>query len=170
MKTKTVVVILILILILVFTLILVSRSPYNDIPVPKLGSEIGSITPSINEQIQVLHEKSGIPSLAVSIVVGDELIWAKGYGNQSDLSTAYVTGSIDKTFITTAIMQLNEKNLIDLEDDVNGYLPFSVRHPDYPDIPITIRMLLTHKSGLPHDILFSQSGNGEIWLGSRLSN
>jgi CubicO group peptidase (beta-lactamase class C family) len=138
--------------VLVFVLVLVLRSPYKAGPAAQLGSEMGMISVQSAAQLQQLYEKSGIPSLAVSIVVGEELVWAKGYGEQADLSTVYVTGSIDKAFITTAILQLYEQGLLALDDDVNTYLPFSVRHPDYPDTPITIRMLLTHRAGLPHDL------------------
>ena len=38
--------------------------------------------------------------------------------------------------------------MIGLDDDVNTYMSFSIRHPNYPDTPITIRMLLSHRSGL----------------------
>ena len=38
--------------------------------------------------------------------------------------------------------------MIGLDADVDAYLPFSLRHPQYPDIPITIKMLLSHRSGL----------------------
>jgi CubicO group peptidase (beta-lactamase class C family) len=121
-------------------------------PVPALGSEIGSLDPVVSDQIEELFEESGIPSMALAVVVGDELIWSKGFGHQPDLSTVYSIGSIDKSFTATAIMQLVEQGLIDLDDDVNEYLPFSVRHPDFPDTPVTIRMLLSHQSGLPHDL------------------
>jgi len=57
-------------------------------------------------------------------------------------------GSVTKTFIATAIFQLYERDQIDLDDDVNNYLPFSFRHPNYTDTPITFRMLLQHTSGL----------------------
>jgi CubicO group peptidase (beta-lactamase class C family) len=125
---------------------------FKDGPVPALGDKVGSIRPDSAEQLGQLFEESGVPSMAAGIVVGDELVWAKGYGEQPDLSTVYLTGSIDKTFITTALLQLWEQGLIDLDDDINTYLPYSVRHPDAPDLPITIRMLLTHTSGLPHDV------------------
>ena len=59
-----------------------------------------------------------------------------------------MNGSIQKVFDATAILQLYERGLIDLDDDINDYIPFHVRHPDYPDIPITFRMLLSHRSGL----------------------
>ena len=60
----------------------------------------------------------------------------------------YVIASISKTFVSTAIMQLVEKKKIKLEDDVNNYLSFNVRNPRYPKVPITIRMLLCHRSSL----------------------
>jgi hypothetical protein len=37
---------------------------------------------------------------------------------------------------------------IGLDDDVNHYLPFSVRSPYYPEVPITFRLLLRHDSAL----------------------
>lgn len=44
-------------------------------------------------------------------------------------------------------MQLYEKRLFKLDDDVSNYLPFKVRNPNFPDKPITFRMLLTHTGG-----------------------
>ena len=58
-------------------------------------------------------------------------------------------GSVSKTFTATAVMQLWEKELLDLDADVNEYLQnLSVRNPNHPDIPITIRLLLTHTSSI----------------------
>jgi len=57
-------------------------------------------------------------------------------------------GSVQKVFDATAVLQLYDKGIIDLDADVNTYLPFSLRHPQYPDIPITLKMLLSHRSGL----------------------
>ena len=45
-------------------------------------------------------------------------------------------------------MQLYEQGLIDLDDDVNDYLPFVLRNPKYPDVSITARLLLSHRTGL----------------------
>lgn len=56
--------------------------------------------------------------------------------------------SVSKTFISTSIMQLVENRKLKLDDDVNKYLQFKVRNPNYPDTPITIRMLLCHRSSL----------------------
>jgi CubicO group peptidase (beta-lactamase class C family) len=112
-------------------------------------SEIGSIDPNIDAQIQAAVGEGGMPSLSVGILLNDELVWAKTYGSTpAGLDTAYMTGSVTKTFTATAIMQLLERGLIDLDADINEYLPFSIRHPADPDTPITVRMLLTHTAGL----------------------
>ena len=64
-------------------------------------------------------------------------------------------GSITKTFTATAILQLTENLLLNLDDDINNYIPFNISHPNYPSIPITPRMLLTHKAGLPANLYWS---------------
>lgn len=56
--------------------------------------------------------------------------------------------SISKTFVATAIMQLIEKDRLHLDDDINKYLSFRVFNPEFPNIPITVRMLLTHRSSI----------------------
>lgn len=106
-------------------------------------------------KIQVIMANYKIPSLAAGIVINDTLVWAKGYGEQPDLDTVYMIGSITKTFTATAILQLNESNLFNLDDDINDYLPFDVKHPNYTSTPITIRMLLSHTAGLARDLSYA---------------
>ena len=110
---------------------------------------------SYESKIRDLIAKYQIPSLAAGIIINDSLVWANGFGEQPDLDTVYMIGSITKTFTATAILQLNESNLINLDNDVNNYLPFDVRNPNYQTIPITTRMLLTHTAGLPQNLFWS---------------
>jgi CubicO group peptidase (beta-lactamase class C family) len=110
-----------------------------------IGREIEELT--FEEKIEYLVEKGEFISLSAGIVVNNTLIWNRGYGADS-VETVYQIGSISKTFVSTAILQLYEQGLIGLDDDINNYLPFTVRHPEYPDKPITINMLLTHQSGM----------------------
>lgn len=105
--------------------------------------------PTLDERIQYLMTKGNVPSLVAGIVVNDSLVWSRGYGGASQ-DTVYLIASITKPFVATAVLQLYERNLIDLDDDVNQYLPFPMRHPQYPNTAITIRMLLSHQSGLAH--------------------
>ncbi len=95
------------------------------------------------------------PSLSACIIEDDDVIWSKGYGyydlknkKPATDNTIYIIASITKTITGTALMQLWEQGLFDLDEDVNNYLPFSLRNPNFPDNPITFRMLLSHTSSL----------------------
>ncbi|MGD8750542.1 MAG: serine hydrolase [Anaerolineales bacterium] len=113
--------------------------------------EIGSIDPTVDQQLQILLGEGGLPSFTVGIVVEDELVWAKSYNGVAGIDTVYIIGSVSKPFIATAILQLYERGLIDLDADINEYLPFAVRHPKFPDELISVRTLLTNRSGLAMD-------------------
>ena len=104
----------------------------------------------LDEKIEALMVEGDINSLTAAIVMDDEIVWVRGYGEQDTLDKMHDIGSITKSFVSTAIMQLNEQGLIDLGEDINQYLPFNIRHPDYPNVPITIRMLLANRSCLSH--------------------
>jgi CubicO group peptidase (beta-lactamase class C family) len=58
-------------------------------------------------------------------------------------------------------MQLEEQAKINLDEDINTYLPVDFRHPDFPNVPITTRMLLTHTAGLSWPQ--SYDGNKGMW-------
>ncbi len=62
--------------------------------------------------------------------------------------TKYRIASISKFVMTTAMMQLYDRKLLDLDEDVSTYLGFSLRNPAHPDKPITVRMLLLHTGSL----------------------
>ncbi|MDO4204483.1 MAG: serine hydrolase domain-containing protein [Selenomonadaceae bacterium] len=62
--------------------------------------------------------------------------------------------SVSKQFTVYTIMQLAEQGRLSLSDDVSRYLGFSLRHPDFPYVPITIEMLCCHTSGLRDGIIY----------------
>jgi CubicO group peptidase (beta-lactamase class C family) len=136
--------------IIVLTLIMASCSQPTATPTLRTD-ELDSIVESVDQQIQTLVEGGDIPSLSVGIVVNDELVWAKNYDGPAGLDSVYIVGSIQKPFTASAVLQLVEQGTLDLDEDVSTYLPFPVSHPDYPNTLITIRMLLTHQSGLGRD-------------------
>jgi len=108
-----------------------------------------------DESILSLMKSGHMPSISMGIVKNNSLAWSKSYGYSNRLrkekatnTTIYLAGSISKTVTGVALMQLYEQGLFDLDDDVNDYLPFSLRNPNYPDVNITFRMLLAHQSSL----------------------
>jgi CubicO group peptidase (beta-lactamase class C family) len=108
--------------------------------------------------IQALVERRVSPSLAVVDVGGGDTIVARGYG-WSDLEkgtaasaeTIYLYCSMTKLFTATALMQLRERGLVELDREVRAYLPdFPLQHPSGREI--TVRHLLSHSSGIANPI------------------
>ena len=64
--------------------------------------------------------------------------------------TIYRAASVSKFVTALCAMKLSENGVLSLDADTNRYLPFSLRHPQAKDAPITLRMLLSHTAGL-HD-------------------
>ncbi len=113
---------------------------------------------SFDSIIEKVMKFGKIPAMNAAIIKNGKVVWAKGYGyydiengKRADVDTIYLVASISKTVTATAIMQLYERGLLNIDDDVNKYLPFPLRNPKYPDKPITIRMLLSHHSSLSVD-------------------
>jgi CubicO group peptidase (beta-lactamase class C family) len=93
--------------------------------------------------------------LAGMVFVDGEAVWSKGYGHRDYLRTQPFTtttpmniASITKTFTGVAMMRLVAEGRLDLDADVNLYLPFRVRNPRFPETPITLRMIATHTSSI----------------------
>ena len=109
---------------------------------------------------QAVAEKRS-PGITISVVQDGEIILAKGYG-YSDYgrripvdpeTSGFMTGSISKTFIATAIGQLVDRGAIaSLDDPVNRYLR-RVQLPGERGVQVTIRDLLTHRAGF-EDVAF----------------
>lgn len=120
--------------------------------------EIRIDTSSKSEVLKVIDAENGIQNLnsfSFCVVKEDSLLWAyaNGYADKSGnkiatIDTRYLIASISKAITSVAIMQLVEQNKLALDEDINTYLPFQVRNPNYPDNPITIRMLLNHSASI----------------------
>ncbi len=61
-------------------------------------------------------------------------------------SSMFQLASVSKVITATAVLMLHERELIDLEK------PFSFYFPDFPYEKVTVKQLLTHRSGLPNYI------------------
>jgi len=114
-----------------------------------------SDSPALDEAILQEMQARRIPSVAACIIKNDRVVWTGSYGladKENGLPassrTNYLLASLSKTVIATAVLQLAERGLVDIDQDIGLYLPFNVRNPKFPRSPVTTRMLLTHSSGL----------------------
>jgi len=106
---------------------------------------------AMNELIQELNAAG----LSVAVVKNNKIVYTGAFGaknieqgTQISTDDIFRIASISKSFTATAIMQLHEQGKFGLDDDVSSALGITVRNPNYPDIPITFRMLLSHNSSL----------------------
>ncbi len=113
---------------------------------------------SLNEQaldefILGQMEKQNLPGVAVAITQGEDTVYLKAFGEASrdvplETNTPMYIGSISKSFTALAIMQLAEKDDLDIDAPVIDYLPWFSLADQQAAQTITIRNLLNHTSGL----------------------
>ena len=70
-------------------------------------------------------------------------------------------GSISKMAGNIGLMQLVEEQQIPLDTDVGQLLGFPVRHPEYPELPITLRQVMTHTASLNDSSAYSGGLDGD---------
>ena len=78
--------------------------------------------------------------------------------------TKYRIASISKTVTAIALMQLVEQDLLDLDEDISEILGYPVQNPAYPEVAITSRMLLSHRSSIIDGSTYSS------FLGASVNN
>lgn len=101
----------------------------------------------------------GLPGISAAIVQDQDLVWFGGFGfadeeNQvpAEATTIYSICSISKLFTSIALMQLWEAGKIRLDDPLADDLSWFDLPQSYDDsVPITLRSILTHSSGLPRE-------------------
>jgi len=105
-----------------------------------------------------------IPGMAVAIVKDGRIVVAKGYGVRKlgdptpvDEFTMFGIGSNTKAFTTAALATLVDEGKLSWDDPVYQRLPGFVMYDPYVSHEMTIRDLLTHRSGMglgEGDLLF----------------
>ncbi|MGB0509603.1 MAG: serine hydrolase domain-containing protein, partial [Flavobacteriales bacterium] len=63
-------------------------------------------------------------------------------------TTVFLLASVSKLFTGTAALQLAETGALQLDIDINAYLPWSVDVPNFTNDSITVRQLMTHTSSI----------------------
>src|SRR6266536_172820 len=95
----------------------------------------------------------GAPGMTVALADRKGLLHASQYaladlkaGSQVKPDTLFEIGSISKSFVAIAALQISEEGKLDLNKPVKDYLPWLKVESTYP--PFTAQHLLSHTSGL----------------------
>ncbi|MEP0263053.1 serine hydrolase domain-containing protein [Dokdonia sp.] len=109
---------------------------------------------AIDAVISKKMKQYDIPGLSIGIVSQDTIMYTKGYGvrsiytrNPVTENTVFHTASISKLFTAIAIIDLEQKGCLHLDDTLISVAP-ELRSEDKKVNTITIRQLLNHTSGL----------------------
>ncbi len=107
--------------------------------------------PQLDKFLIKKMEKSDRIGMQAAYISNGELTWAGSYGvltyqtnNKVNDSTLFMIASTSKPVTALALMKLYDQGKVKLDKDINSYLPFEVRNPNFPDEKITLRMLLSH--------------------------
>jgi CubicO group peptidase (beta-lactamase class C family)/D-alanyl-D-alanine dipeptidase len=98
-------------------------------------------------------EDKDLPAVWIALVDDQRIVWARGFGianpdsTPATAETVFRAGSISKLFTAMAVMRQVEAGRMDLDSPVSRYLPDFHPASNWPT-PITLRQLLTHRSGL----------------------
>lgn len=117
------------------------------------------LLPVIDLWLEAQKDFDRLPGISVAIVQDQEILFQKGYGYADvekkvpmKAETVFSICSISKLFTSVAVMQLWEQGKIALDDSLPALLPeYRIRQQFSGSLPITVRSMLTHSSGLPRE-------------------
>lgn len=131
--------------------VLAQTAPTAKAAGPSYATELAAIEKAIDAKRQEL----GIPGASIAIVKDDRIIYMKGFGLRNVEKnlpatpyTLYAIGSSTKAFTAMSVMMSADDGKLSLEDAPKKYLPYFKLQDPEADAKITIRDLLSHRSGL----------------------
>ena len=124
-------------------------------------TDYSSLKEEFRKEIEKKMKKSKVKGASIALVVGDSIVWSEGFGYadaenkiEATPETQYRVGSVTKLFTGIAVMQLNEKSLINIDEPVHKFFPeFNIKSRFGSIDEITHRNVMTHTAGLPCDIM-----------------
>ena len=110
---------------------------------------------SLEQYLPAVMEEAAIPGLSLAIIHDNELVHIAGYGfanveNDRPMraDTPINIASISKPILGISLLQLRDQGLLDLDTDINAYLPYLIDNPHLQNEVVTLRHLASHSSGI----------------------
>jgi CubicO group peptidase (beta-lactamase class C family) len=114
----------------------------------KYGPKLAAFEAMVRKQMAADHTTG----LAIAFLEGED-VWARAFGladvengSPAKLESSFRLASITKPMTATAVLQLAEKGRIDLDAEIQTYVPYFPRKK----YPVTVRQLLGHLGGITH--------------------
>src|SRR6185437_11061188 len=129
------------------------------------ASPMSNAGPLLDEAVQQAVDTELIPGGVLIVGHKGQVVYRKAYGSRAliphkepmTLDTIFDAASLTKVVATTpSVMKLFEQGKLRLDDPVTKYLPEFQGGKS----PITIRLLMTHFSGMPPDLILEPRWSG----------
>ena len=164
--------------ILVLVLVLLSiplpaQPPKPPAPSPTSGQAAPAVVQpprtasldGIDVFIEAQMKEWKVPGMSLAIVQGGKIVLSKGYGFRDvekklpvTTKSLFAIGSITKSFTVTVMGMLADEGKMEWDKPVREYLPRFRLYDPLASERMTLRDLVTHRSGLPrHDALWYNS-------------
>ena len=95
-----------------------------------------------------------------------EIVYERYYGEQQKTTHVPVTentyfkcASVTKLVTGIGLMKMMEEGILDPDEDISAYLGYTVRNKRFMDMPITLRMLMSHTAGLVENASFGRKSS-----------
>lgn len=125
---------------------------------------------TLDEQVDRIFRDAKTVGGAFLVAQEGEIVYERYYGEQQKTTHVPVTeksyfrcASVTKLVTGIGLMRMMDDGLLDPDEDISVYLGYEAGNPRYPDTPITLRMLMSHTSGLNENSSYSR-------LSSKLSD
>lgn len=112
-------------------------------------------TSSLEQLIPALMVEAAIPGLAIAKISNGQTSTLQTYGKANidkgrlvDEDILFNIASISKPVMGLVLLQLVDQGVLELDRDINDYLPFTIDNPHIENEKITIRNLASHSSGI----------------------
>lgn len=100
-------------------------------------------------------EKLKVPGLSIAVIDDFKIVWTRAYGvmeagtdKKVTTATLFQSGSTTKLLMAIVVLRMAEEGKLDLDADINAYLK-TWKVPGHPSgKKVTLRLLLTHRSGI----------------------
>ncbi|WP_301583496.1 serine hydrolase [Halomonas alkaliantarctica] len=132
----------------------VSPARANLLPVPQ--ARIDKAVASLDERVQEMLERTGVPGVAVAVVHGEEILLIRGWGlraegaeAQVDADTVFLLASLSKSVGATVVATQVTDGIVSWDDPVRNHLPWFDLGDPWVSNHVTIGDLYAHRSGLP---------------------
>ena len=124
-------------------------------------AEISALRSSLQAKLNELHQAASFPGATIGFVLPDGRSASVSVGladveNRIPLKPTdrMLAGSIGKTYVSAAILQVVQEGKLDLDAKIESWLGSDAWFPRLPNAKdITLRMLMNHSSGIPEHVL-----------------